>query len=489
VLRVGVASLVLAALSALVWPPAPVFDPYGWAVWGREIAALDLHTGAALSWKPLPSFVCALLSPLGDAMPQVWVLIARAGFVAMVILAARLALRFEPTGGRTERVAAAGLAAASTLLIADLITPLPRQFNGGLSEPMTAAFFLFALDRALTGRARAAMAGLFLAGLMRPESLVVMAAYGLLLARRPESIGARDVEARSGIRLGAVLFVSAIALWTIPDYLGSGSIFTGPEQAQVEDPPLPSEGLEALWRFLYGPMTVMWAGVAWLLVEARRRGDRAPAWTLASAIVWTLTVAAMALGGYAGLPRFLLPAIAAACVLGAAGLVGAASALLGARGPSARLPRPVAVGAVVLASASILVQAFVRLEEYPGDFELARERAEAVRDIDDLIERVGRDRLLACEEVDFVDPLARTTLAWHLDVRIGRVTPLSDERDETSRLVVVGPDVAPALRDQLGGGRLIGRAGEWGAYEYDCDSASRELSAGSAVHWLGSPNG
>ncbi|MQA76341.1 MAG: hypothetical protein GEU88_18775, partial [Solirubrobacterales bacterium] len=92
------AILVLAAVSLLA-PFALVYDPWAWLVWGREVVDLDLDTGAGPSWKPLPVLVTTLLSPAGDAAPALWMLIARAGWLAAIALAWRLAARLALPGG------------------------------------------------------------------------------------------------------------------------------------------------------------------------------------------------------------------------------------------------------------------------------------------------------------------------------------------------------------------------------------------------------
>ena len=81
---VGIAGI--AALSLLA-PFEPLYDPWAWLVWGRELAALDLDTGAGPSWKPLPVLVTTLLSPAGGAAPELWLFVARTGWLAAVALA------------------------------------------------------------------------------------------------------------------------------------------------------------------------------------------------------------------------------------------------------------------------------------------------------------------------------------------------------------------------------------------------------------------
>jgi len=84
-----------ALLSLLFLPSAPLHDQWAWLVWGREVAHLQLDLGAGPAWKPLPVMITALLSPLGDAAPELWLAVARfGGFLALAFgfrLAARIA--------------------------------------------------------------------------------------------------------------------------------------------------------------------------------------------------------------------------------------------------------------------------------------------------------------------------------------------------------------------------------------------------------------
>ena len=46
-------ALAVAALSLLL-PYALAFDPWAWAVWGREVWHLSLDSTSGPSWKPFP---------------------------------------------------------------------------------------------------------------------------------------------------------------------------------------------------------------------------------------------------------------------------------------------------------------------------------------------------------------------------------------------------------------------------------------------------
>ena len=71
-LLVAAACLGLAALTLLL-PWDLSFDPWGWALWGRELtSAVPFSTSLYPSWKPLPVAFDALFSPAGDAGPELW---------------------------------------------------------------------------------------------------------------------------------------------------------------------------------------------------------------------------------------------------------------------------------------------------------------------------------------------------------------------------------------------------------------------------------
>src|SRR3954452_22303360 len=100
----------LAALSLLL-VSSPTYDPWAWIIWGREVVHVDLSTVGGPSWKPLPVLFTAPFSLFGDAAPDLWLLIARAGGLLALAMAFRLARRLA--GDRWGMVA--GIVAALTL--------------------------------------------------------------------------------------------------------------------------------------------------------------------------------------------------------------------------------------------------------------------------------------------------------------------------------------------------------------------------------------
>src|SRR5437764_5245002 len=112
--RLGLAAVAATCLAlglvSLAAPTTPTYDPWAWLIWGREILHLNLDTRFGPSWKPLPVMVTTVLGLTGGAAPALWVAIARAGGLAALALAYRVAKRL---GGGV----AGGLIAAACLAI------------------------------------------------------------------------------------------------------------------------------------------------------------------------------------------------------------------------------------------------------------------------------------------------------------------------------------------------------------------------------------
>ncbi len=398
--------VVLAALSLLL-PWDPVYDPWGWLVWGREVADLALDTSSGPSWKPLPVLFTTPFSAIGAAAPALWLLVARIGWLAAVALAALLAGRVaERAGaGRGERLAAAVIAAVGIVLLSDSLTPWLRQFAGGLAEPLMVALVLAAVERGLAGRERSALALAAAAALIRPEVWPALLLYGAWLW-----------HARSSQRAAVAVAVTAVAaLWFVPDLLGSGSFLTGADRAREGSGSPPVEALEVLVRAAELPLAALWVGFAGAAIAARRRGDRALLVVAGGALAWIALVAVMAAGGYAGLPRFLAPAAAVACALGAAGL-----ARLGASARDTRPPATLAAALAVVALA-LVAQAGVRAVALADDAASATRISAAREDLEATVEALGVEPIRECGEVVVGAIEGQTALAWLLEVPIGDV--------------------------------------------------------------------
>ena len=217
----------LAALSLLA-PSQPSYDPWAWLVWGREVAALDLDTVAGPAWKPLPVAITALLSLAGDAAPALWLVVARAGAIAAVLLAARLAWRLA--GGswvaarrrrrrrRAQRRAGSGMAPSAT----------PRACSSRSCSPRRCR-------RSTTATGRALALGV-LAALLRPEAWPFLGAYGLWLWLRRPALRAWAAGGRGALRVA----------WFVPEWLASGDPLRSSERARIPNPGAPATAARPL---------------------------------------------------------------------------------------------------------------------------------------------------------------------------------------------------------------------------------------------------
>lgn len=438
------ATLVLACAGlSLLLDYMPVYDPWGWLVWGRELGRLELATAAGPSWKPLPVFVDAPLSLLGGGAPKTWLLIARAGWLAAPLLAGALAAHLTGRSAGGWRWVAALLAAASVGLTGDSFTPPVRQFTGGLSEPLLVALVLGAIGLALGGRPRAALWLGALASLLRPECWPFLVLWAWREVKR-------DPRLRADAAVAAVLIPLA---WFLPDLLGAGNPLEGSETARQGGIEL-MEVAEVLGRALTAPLAGVWIGVALFL--SRRSSDRHSEAVLrillAAAVGWVAVVAAMAVAGFAGLPRFLAPASAVFSIVGAVGVARTGAESHAARGRP--LSRTVAVAAALIAA----VAGFgLRAAAVPGDVDTIETQTRSQEQLFELAERIGSERLLACGgTVRVTQVLAQTALAWKLD------QPIDAVRVRRHPLYGVALSVRPLP------GTELGRVGAWRATQLPC---------------------
>jgi MFS family permease len=441
-LAIGGALAICGAAASLALPYMPVYDPWAWLVWGRELAHLDLATAAGPSWKPLPVLIATPLAALGDAAPDAWLLIARAGWLLAPLLAGWLAARLagERIGG--WRWVAAAIAAASVALSGDSFTPPLRQFSGGLSEPLLVALILGAVALALARRPRGALWLGVAASLLRPECWPFLAIWAWRESKRDPALR-RDA-------VGAAILVPLA--WFLPDLLGAGNPLEGSETARQGGIEL-GEVAQVLGRALAAPLAGIWVGIALFLASRRDCGesDRVLAVLLGGAAAWVSLVAAMAVVGYAGLPRFLVPASAAFSVVGAVGIARAGAAWREAR---ARSWVTVATVAALIAMAAGFG---ARAAEVPGDLDTIEAQTSSQDDLFELTDRVGAARLLACGgTIRVTQLLAQTALAWKLE------EPISSVR------VRRRPHYGVALSTRPLPGVVLARVGDWRATQLPC---------------------
>lgn len=457
-LWLGVAAALALAVASLLLPFFPVYDPWAWLVWGRELVHGGFETASGPSWKPLPVAICAPLSLLGDAAPQAWLLIARAGWLCAPLLAGLLAARLSGEETGRWRWVAAAVAAGSVALTWDSFTPPLRQFTGGLSEPLLVALVLGAVWAALDERRGLALGLGTAAALLRPEVWPFLALYGL-------SVRGHHPRLRLATIVVAVLIPLA---WFVPDIVGAGTPLEGGETARAGGIE-PLDGLEVLGRALAAPLAAAWVGVGLLLWRRREWLDRPLAILLAGAGAWILLVALMAVAGFAGLPRFLAPATAVVAIAGGVGLARAGAAGCGRAssriaGQSSTTPPDRALRGLVAATLVLAVVGFGwRLAQIPGDLEVVERQTTSIEHLFDLVDETGAAPLLSCQDrVRMTRVREQTALAWKLDEPIAAVP------------IHFRPRYGVALSTKpIPAGDVFAHAGGWRATRLPCPAPTR----------------
>jgi len=447
-------ALVLAAAS-LALPYHPVYDPWAWLVWGRELVHGGFETAAGPSWKPLPVLVDAPLSMLGDVAPQAWMLIARTGWFSAALLAGLLAARLSGEKTGRWRWVAAVIAAASVALTADSFTPPLRQFTGGLSEPLLVALVLGAISAALDERPGWVLGLGTAAALLRPEVWPFLALWAYFASR-----------GRPRLRAAAIACALLIPLaWFVPDILGAGTPLEGGETARAGGIE-PLDGLAVLGRASIAPLLACWVGIALLLWQGgfvnqwstkpprANDGDQYLAILLAGAAAWILLVAAMAIAGFAGLPRFLAPATAIVAILGSVGIARTAAAVELFDPIGGKRSTAIIAATLVIAAAGV----GWRAAQIPGDVRVVQRQTHSLDHLFDLIDKTGPATLLACNNTTKITQVRpQTAAAWKLEKPIDRVPVRRKPQYGTVLSTTPLPNGAP-----------IATAGNWHATRLPC---------------------
>jgi len=345
-LGLAVVTLTVGALSLLI-PSTPSYDPWSWLVWSRQIVHGHLTiTSGGTSWKPLPMIFTVPFALFGKAAPDLWLVVARAGALAAVIMVFRLAYRLTSRVGGLFGEAEAGLDRLTTMapaLLAGLIgaVALALSASGGFvssnalgySEGFAAALLLISIDRHLDGQPRQAFVVGFLVALDRPEIWLFWGPYGLWLFWR-------DPGARV---LVAVLAVITPIVWFLPVYAGCGSFSCSVSRAThprsnslaFASDPFVAELKRAAWptmllriKVVAALLVVAVTGILWRTYRraglAGLRTERSQA-RLAAALLgvgglaWFVVIAIMTQAGFSGNNRYLVLGSALVDICGAVG--------------------------------------------------------------------------------------------------------------------------------------------------------------------------
>ena len=394
-----VAGCVALAALTLLLPSAPTYDPWSWIIWGREITHVDLVTSGGPSWKPFPVAFTTVFSLFGSAAPDLWLVVARAGAIAAVVLAFRVARRL---GGGIVGGAAAGAALA--------IAPWwIRNAALGNSEGLIVAFLLGAIDRELAGRRGSAFALAVCAGLLRPEAWPFLGLYGLFLMWR------RALPARLVLGAGA----GVVALWLLPEWWGSGDLLRAMHRAKNPNPGAPTfaenPAIETL-RDAGGMLTApLLAGLAAGAVMLAVRRDRVMAVLVAMGIAWLGLVAYMTQDGFSGNQRYLIAPVALFTVLAGAGAGWAATLALERLRSGATRPG-VAGRALVLLAAVVagLLFAVPSFERFAPTMHSLKYQAQLADELPGVVRAAGGAEALTRCGTPYTGAFLVPIVAWNL---------------------------------------------------------------------------
>jgi hypothetical protein len=421
-----VAGCVALAALTLLLPSAPTYDPWSWIIWGREIAHFDLVTTEGPSWKPFPVAFTTVFSLFGSAAPDLWLVVARAGAIAAIVLAFRVARRL---GGGVV----GGAAAAAALAIAPWWI---RNAALGNSEGLIVAFLLGAIDRELAGKRGSAFAMAVCAGLLRPEAWPFLGLYGLFVLWR------RAVPARIVLGAGAAVVV----LWLLPEWWGSGDLLRAMHRAKDVNPGAPTyadnpaiETLRHAGGMLTAPLLVgLAAGAVMLMV----RRDRVLAGMVAMGIAWLGLVAYMTQDGFSGNQRYLIAPIALFIVLSGAGAGWAAGQVLERVRAGASRAGAVRLAGVALAAG--LLFSFPSFERFMPTLRSLEYQADLADELPAVVRSAGgAEALKRCGD-PYAGPFQVPVVAWNLrmhtkDVQLAPRAPAVVFRSRTTSYSRPGP--------------------------------------------------
>ena len=295
--RVAIAVLALAALTFLT-PVGADLRPVGVDHLGARDPPPRLSTVDGPSWKPLPVLLTTPFALFGDAAPDLWLFVARAGAHRGVVMAFRVARRL---GG-----VPAGVAAAAAYALAPWML---RNAALGNSEGLLVVLGLAAVDRHLAGRT--------------PPRLPARRSARRCCVPRPGRSSASTGSGCSGATRARARLVAGGArrrspcCGSLPELWGSGDLLRAAHRAQIPRRTAPAFADDPVAR---GPAPVRDDAHARAVGRARRaRGDvraaarlarrerRAAVGSLGGAPSrWVAEVAVMTNDGFSGNARYLI---------------------------------------------------------------------------------------------------------------------------------------------------------------------------------------
>jgi hypothetical protein len=404
-----VACAVVAALT-LLGPHQPTYDPWAWLLWGREIVHGHLETVAGPSWKPLPVLLTTPFAVLGGAAPQLWLVVARTGFLVGVIAAYWLA--------RSVAGPVAGALAALGVLAVDRFTALSVR---GDSEGILTALALGAVVLHRAGRRRDAVLAGLAACLVRPEVWPFVGAYVLWLV-------VRDVDAARRRRVVFALAVGGLvvlAAWFVPERLGSGSLLRGAARARLPVAGSPAQAAHpflavfgnsasavAIPLYVGAVLAAVCSALAWWRGRAQARDHGLVLLLAGASSVYMVIVGVLAQAGFTGNERYVLLPASVVCILGGIGLVWLARR---AAAPGA------ARVALVLGIAGGLALGIGPARRLGRQLESAQDESQLYDHLADAIDHAGGPAAIRrCGHL-YTDPFQTQPLLWQLRLTGGAI--------------------------------------------------------------------
>jgi hypothetical protein len=291
-------------------------------------------------------------------------------------------------------------------------------------------------------------------------------------------------------RLAVGLWALIAVLWFAPELWGSGSLMRSAERANSPNANSPAfsahparavfnEGRTMVPDILKVGVLLAVAGAGAAVARRRLGGWRLAVAVLALAAggaVWTAIIAVLTERGYSGNPRYLMPAIGLACVVGGVGwawLAAQGDALLGRLGAGSRGIARARLAAVVIVLGILVPFLAPRIGNQNRLASQLRYQARLTDDLNAAVDRVGGAATVrACGHAS-TGNYEITALAWRLDVHIRSVlvqaaTPGLVFQARATR----GAPLAPAIPRADPPYRRIARTGVWRIFGAGCANGS-----------------
>jgi hypothetical protein len=348
-----------------------------------------------------------VFSLFGDAAPDLWLLVARAGGIAAVLLAFVLARRLAVGVRPALRIVAGVVAAAAIVLLPEWLKLMAQ----GSSEPLVIALIFGAVLRHLDGHPKQALALGSLVALGRPEAWPLVAVYAFVQVRRnPALLGP-----------AAAMVVAVPLLWIVPDWIGSGDPLYGARRARARSAGgsdlsggTTHRALEAAADLVLLPVL---AAAVWATAVAWRARDWVTVALAAVSFPWVGGIILLAAAGYAGNSRYMLPAAAVLSVLAGVGVAQALESV------PARVPR-YALAALLVAVA--VPFAIPRVRDAGDQADRVRLEGRLADDLPKAIDVAGGRKALLAMGAPVVNgwpaaPGMDRPVAWRLNVPLADV--------------------------------------------------------------------